>query len=142
MKKIIYTLLFVFSGLFVFGQNADAILGTYQNPNGKSRLEYFKSGNTYSAKIVWLSVPNDENGNPRKDVNNSDKSLRNRPVMGLVSITGLKFDGKDTYTDGKAYRVDEGDEVKLKVKVNEDGSLSVTGSKMGIPGKTQIWKKL
>ena len=133
-------MLFVFSGFFLFAQNANALVGTYVNPNGKSHSEFFKSGDTYSAKIVWLSEPNDENGNPRKDVNNPDKSLRGRPVMGLVTITGLKFDGKDTYTDGKAYRVAEGDEVKMKIKVNGDGTLSVTGSK-GIFSKTQIWKK-
>ena len=141
MKKLLCTLLFVFGGFFLFAQNADAIVGTYVNPNGQSHLEYFKSGNTYSGKIVWLSEPNDANGKPRKDVKNPDKSLRDRPVMGLVTVTGLKFDGKDTYTDGKAYRVAQGDEVKMKIKVNSDGTLSVTGSK-GIFSKTQIWKKV
>jgi len=140
MKKIIYTLLFVFSGFFVFGQSENAIIGTYSNPNGKSKMEYFKSGNTYSAKIVWLKEPNDDKGNPRTDVNNPDKSLRDRPLMGLVTITGLKYDGNGNYIDGKAYRVDEGDEVKLKVKVNEDGSINVTGSK-SIFSKTLTWKK-
>ena len=141
MKKLFYTFLFVFSGFFLFAQNADAIVGTYVNPNGQSHLEYFKSGDTYSGKIVWLSEPNDASGNPRKDVKNPDKSLRNRPVMGLVTVTGLKFDGKDTYTDGRAYRVAEGDEVKMKIKINKDGSLDVTGSK-GPFSKTQTWKKL
>jgi len=141
MKKIIYILLFVISGFFAFGQNENDIVGTYSKPDGKSKIEFFKTGSTYSGKIVWLSEPNDSNGNPRKDVKNPDKSLRDKPLLGLVTITGLKYDGKGNYLDGKAYRVAEGDEVKFKIKLNGDGTIDVTGSKFGIP-KTETWKKL
>ncbi|MDR2971328.1 MAG: DUF2147 domain-containing protein [Bacteroidales bacterium] len=95
MKKIFYTLLFVFSGIFIYGQSADAIVGTYLKADGKSKVEFYKSGDTYSGKVVWLKEPNDENGKPRKDVKNPDKSLRDRALLGLVTITGLKFDGNN-----------------------------------------------
>ena len=141
MKKLFFTLLFVISGLFVFGQNADAIVGTYLNADLKSKIEFFKSGDTYCGKIVWLKEPNDENGNPKKDVKNPDKALRSRPLMGLVNITGLKYDGNGKYIDGKVYRPAEGDELKFKVKINADGSIDVTGTK-GIFSLTKTWKKL
>jgi uncharacterized protein (DUF2147 family) len=141
MKKVFYTLFFVFCGFFLFGQKADAIVGTYLNADGKSKIEFFKSGDTYSGKIVWLQTPNDEKGNPKKDVKNSDKSLRDRPLMGLVNITGLKYDGDGKYVDGKVYRPAEGDELKLRVKINADGSIDVTGTKYGI-NITKTWKKL
>ena len=141
MKKIFYTLFLITIGFFVYGQSADAIVGTYLNADLKSKIEFFKSGDTYSGKIVWLKEPNDENGNPKKDVKNPDKSLRNRPLMGLVNITGLKYDGGGKYIDGKVYRPAEGDELKFKVKVNADGSIDVTGTK-GIFSLTKTWKKL
>ena len=140
MKKTLYTLLFIFSGFFLFGQSADAIVGTYLKDDGKSKIEFFKSGDTYSGKIVWLKEPNDANGNPKKDVKNPDKSLRDRPLMGLINITGLKYDKDGKYIDGKAYRPAEGDEVKFRVKVNADGSITATGSKYGF-SKTETWKK-
>ena len=140
MKTFFCTLLFSFSGFFLFGQNADAIVGTYLKADGKSKIEFYKSGSAYSGKIVWLKEPNDEKGNPKKDVKNSDKSLRERPLMGLVNITGLKYDGEGKYIDGKAYRPVEGDEVKFKVAVKEDGDIAATGSKYGF-SKTEVWKK-
>ena len=140
MKKFFYTLLFVFCGCFVYGQSSDAILGTYLKADGKSKIEFFKSGDTYSGKIVWLKESKDEKGNPKKDVKNPEKSLRERPLLGLVNITGLKYDGEGKYVDGKAYRPVEGDEVKFKIKVNGDGTISVTGSKYGF-SKTETWKK-
>jgi uncharacterized protein (DUF2147 family) len=115
MKKTFYTLLFVFCGFFVYGQSADAILGTYLKADGKSKIEFYKSGDTYSGKIVWLKEPNDDKGNPKKDVKNPDKSLRERALIGLVNITGLKYEGDGKYVDGKAYRPVERDEVKFKI---------------------------
>jgi len=140
MKKVFYTLLFVLSGFFVYGQAADAIVGTYLKADGKSKVEFFKSGSTYSGKVVWLKEPNDEKGNPKKDPKNPEKSLRERPLMGMITITGLKYDGEGKYVDGKAYRPADGDEVKFKVKVNDDGTITVTGSKYGF-SKTETWKK-
>ena len=141
MKNFFYTLLFVISGCFVYGQSTDAILGTYLKADGKSKIEFFKSGETYSGKIVWLKEPNDAQGNPKKDVKNPDKSLREKPLLGLVNITGLKYEGEGRYVDGKAYRPVEGDEVKFKIKVNGDGTITATGSKYGF-SKTETWKKL
>ena len=141
MKKLFYTLLFVFCGSFLFAQSADALIGTYLKADGKSKIEFFKSGDTYSGKIVWLQNPNDEKGNPKKDVKNPDKALRDRPLIGLVNITGLKYEGEGKYTGGKAYRPAEGDEAKFKVKVNSDGSITVTGTIAAIFSKTETWKK-
>jgi uncharacterized protein (DUF2147 family) len=140
MKKVLHTLLFLFFGFFVYGQSADALVGTYLKADGKSKVEFFKSGETYSGKVVWLKEPNDEKGNPKKDPKNPDKSLRERPLMGMVTITGLKYDGNGKYIEGKAYRPAEGDEVKFKVIVNNDGTINVTGTKFGF-SKTETWKK-
>jgi uncharacterized protein (DUF2147 family) len=140
MKKLFSTLLFAFSGLFMYAQTADALVGTYLKADGKSKVEFFKSGETYSGKVVWLKEPNDDKGNPKKDPKNPDKSLRERPLMGMITITGLKYDGEGKYVEGKAYRPAEGDEVKFRVKVNGDGTVSVTGSKYGF-SKTETWKK-
>jgi uncharacterized protein (DUF2147 family) len=140
MKKVFYTLLFVFCGFFVFGQSENAIVGTYLKADGKSKVEFYKSGSAYCGKVVWLKEPNDEKGNPKKDVKNPDKSLRERNLVGIVTITGLKYEGNGKYIDGKAYRPAEGDEVKFKVQVNNDGTINVTGSKYGF-SKTEIWKK-
>jgi uncharacterized protein (DUF2147 family) len=131
MKKAVFIFFLSVCVSFIYGQNADAIVGKYLKEDGESKIEFYKSGNTYSGKVVWLKEPNDKNGNPKKDVNNPDKSLRERQLMGIITISGLKFDGDGRYVDGKAYRPVEGDEVKIKVKVNDNGTINVTGSKYG-----------
>jgi uncharacterized protein (DUF2147 family) len=132
---------FLLSAFCLSAQNADALVGTYLKADGKSKIEFFKSGSTYSGKVVWLKEPNDDKGAPKKDIKNPDKSLRARAIMGLVTITGLKYDGEGKYVEGTAYRPTDGDEVKFKVKVNGDGNISVTGTKALIFSKTETWKK-
>jgi uncharacterized protein (DUF2147 family) len=141
MKNLALSLVFALCGLFLFGQSADALVGTYLKADGKSKIEFFKSGSTYSGKVVWLKEPNDVNGNPKKDPKNPDKSLRERPLMGMVTITGLTYDGDGKYVGGTAYRPVDGDEVKFKVKVNDDGSINVTGTKALIFSRTETWKR-
>jgi len=133
-------MLLLFCGSFIFAQKADDLVGTYLKADGKSKVEFYKSGTTYSGKVVWLKEPNDEKGNPKKDPKNPDKSLRERPLLGMVTITGLKYDGEGKYIEGKAYRPAEGDEVKFSVKVKGDGTIDVKGTKYGF-SKTETWKK-
>lgn len=140
MKNLFLLLILTIFGLFLFAQDADALVGTYTKGDGNSKSEFFKSGNSYSGKIVWLKEPNDENGKPKKDVKNPDKELRSRPVIGLVNMTGLTYVGDGKYINGKAYRPTDGNTADLSIKVNGDGTISVTGSKYGI-SRTATWKK-
>ena len=140
MKKIIFVLTLLFCSSFIFAQKSDDLVGTYLKADGKSKVEFYKSGDTYSGKVVWLKEPNDDKGNAKKDPKNPDKSLRERPLLGMVTITGLKYDGEGKYIEGKAYRPAEGDEVKFSVKVKGDGTIDVKGTKYGF-SKTETWKK-
>ena len=54
--------------------NADAIIGEWYTENNKSVVKIYKQGGKYFGKIIWLKVPNDKNGYPKKDKNNPDKN--------------------------------------------------------------------
>lgn len=104
---------------------SDAILGKWKSSDGKTTVEIYKSGNTYSGKIVGLQEPYDASGKPRTDIKNPDVSLRNRPLIGLLVLSNLKFKdgfwkGGDIYSsqNGKSYTCDvwlEGNDI-LKMK--------------------------
>ena len=133
MKKTLFLLCALGFLNFAVAQNADALIGTYLKADGKSKIEFFKSGNTYSGKIVWLKEPLDKNGNPKTD-------SKGKPLMGMIVITNLKHEGNGSYIEGKCYRPVENDEIKFKLKLQPDGIIEVTGSKWGF-SKTEKWKK-
>ena len=142
MKKLFFVVLSVCTFSFCYSQQQadDITTGVFLRKDGKSKVQFFKSGETYSAKIVWLKVPYDKDGKPHIDKKNPDKKLQTRPIMGMVIITGLRFIGNGEYVGGQCYRPTDGDEVKLKVKLSVNGELDVTGSKFGI-SKTEKWQR-
>ena len=93
--KLLLNFVFAILSLSISAQNhPDDLIGKWVNEDASARFEFFKTGNTYNAKIIWLAKPQNENGEQKLDKNNPDKKLRNRPIVGLVIINGLQFFSK------------------------------------------------
>jgi uncharacterized protein (DUF2147 family) len=55
----------------------------------------------------------------KKDVKNPDKNLRTRNIVGITSLTSLRWNGKE-YTDGKIYNAPSGDTYSCKVWIKNN----------------------
>lgn len=64
-----------------YAQQADDILGRWQNPSGEGRIEIFKKENQYYGRLYWLKNPNNAQGKPKLDEKNSNPTLRSRPLV-------------------------------------------------------------
>ena len=143
MKKSILAVFTLLLSLASFAQKlpADQITGVWQCDDYK--IEVFKSGNTYSAKLLWSKEMFEADGKtPKKDVKNPNEKLRGRSVQGLTHITGLIYkDGE--YVDGKLYSVQDGNTYSIKGKLKGPDDLETRGYK-GIPlvGKSFRWKRV
>lgn len=140
--KLLLTFVFAVLSLSISAQkNPDDLLGKWINEDATARFEFFKTGNTYNAKIIWLINPKNENGEQKLDKNNPDKKLRNRPILGLVILTGLKFSINDLmWIRGKIYSPEKGETVNCKIKINNRNELALTASK-SIFLSTIKWKR-
>ncbi|HOO43038.1 MAG TPA: DUF2147 domain-containing protein [Bacteroidales bacterium] len=117
----------------------DKILGYIwqsQREAGKTRFEKAEDG-TYLARIEWIPVSaNDENP---KDFRNPDKSLRDRPLLGMIYSSGI------VYEEGKwiapyMYHPNFGITASKGVFFfNKDGELIVRGYKWGF-SSTECYK--
>jgi uncharacterized protein (DUF2147 family) len=124
--KILFVLIFaIFSK--VFAQTGEtAIIGKWESDKKDVKLEFFKTGNEYQAKLLWGNQIVESDGmTSKKDAKNPDQSLRSRNIIGIVSVTGLKWDGEE-YTGGKIYNPPSGDTYKCKVWI-KDGKLNLRG---------------
>jgi uncharacterized protein (DUF2147 family) len=140
--KILLTFVFAVLSLSVSAQNKpDDLLGKWINEDATARFEFFKTGNTYNAKIIWLANPKNENGGLKLDKNNPDKKLRNRPILGLVMLTGLQFSANNSmWNTGKIYNPEQGEILACKIKLNNKNELALTVSK-NIFSLTKKWKR-
>ncbi|MBO9673352.1 MAG: DUF2147 domain-containing protein [Sphingobacteriaceae bacterium] len=143
MKKSIVAVFALLLSLASFAQKlpADQILGTWKCTDYK--IEVFKTGNTYSARLLWSKEMFEADGKTaKKDVKNPNEKLRGRSVQGLTHITDLVYrDGE--YVDGKLYSVQDGNTYSLKGKLKSLNELETRGYK-GIPlvGKSFKWNRV
>lgn len=142
MKNLFLIWLIAFvTGSFAQTVKADDILGTWLTGNGKAKVQIYKSGDKYNGKIVWLKNPTYEDGKPKVDKNNSDKTKQSTPIMGLNLLKGFVFDD-DEWEDGTIYDPENGKTYSCNIKMR-NGSLDVRGYVgFSMLGRTQIWIKV
>ncbi|MCH7401733.1 DUF2147 domain-containing protein [Belliella kenyensis] len=145
MKNLIFPSFLILFSLFMtslsFAQNADDILGEWYTTEKDAKIKIFKSGNKYSGKIVWLKEPN-ENGKPKVDENNSDKSKRGQPIQGLELLSDFEWNGK-VWENGTIYDPSSGKTYSCTIKKKDDKTIDVRGYiGISLAGKSVEWTKV
>lgn len=137
MKRIICAIALLL--LAASAAMAQDVVGKWKLDDGSAIVEIYQEGDVFNGKIVWLNEPNMSDGRPAVDVNNPDKSLRTRQIIGLNMLHGLKATD-DGYSGGKIYDPNNGKTYNCSMKV-EGNTLKVRGSldKRGLLGRTMDW---
>lgn len=137
MKKIIFSIIALMMPLgAAFAQD---VVGKWKLDDGSAIVEVYQQGDAFNGKIVWLAEPTEADGTPAKDLNNPDKSLRSRQLIGLNMLSGLKKSGNE-YKGGSIYDPGNGKTYNCSMKL-EGNVLKVRGSldKRGLIGRTMDW---
>lgn len=142
MRKLLFALILGIISIPAFSQNDD-IIGKWQNPSGEGRIEISKEGDKYIGKLYWLKEPNDENGQPKKDVKNPDKEKQSRPVQGLQILKGFVAKGKGSYEDGTIYDPKSGKTYSCKMTLKDADKLDIRGYVgLSLLGRTETWTRV
>lgn len=124
-----------------FAQEDPLVKHFWYNEEKTAKIQIYKATDgKFYGKIAWLKEPV-RDGKPRTDINNTDKSRRNAPLMGLMILKEFKKDSDHTYLDGTIYDPKNGK--TYSCKITEKGeSLDVRGYiGFSIIGRTTVWTK-
>ena len=138
MKNLIFDLIFLLLPIFCSAQNEE-VTGKWYSDNKSGIVEVSIENGICSGKLVALAEPDDKNGQPYKDGLNKNKSLRNRPLLGIYIFEGLRKEGQ-VWKGGKVYDPESGNTYDCTVKA-VDGKLHVRGF-IGPFGKTLKWERV
>jgi uncharacterized protein (DUF2147 family) len=127
--------------------SGDDILGVWLNEDKDAHVEIYKEGNKYYGKIIWLKTPIDEDtGKPKLDKENSDESLRSRPVMGLLLLKDFVFDGDDEWENGEIYDPKSGKTYSCYMEFPDEDNkdyLKIRGYiGVSLLGRTTYWTRV
>lgn len=106
-------------------------LGTWYTAEQKSTVRVAACGNAICGSIVALKEPNDPaTGKPKIDRNNADAGQRNRPIIGVPIVIGMKPDGAGKWS-GQVYNPEDGKTYSGSLTLTGANSLKVEGCVMG-----------
>ncbi len=127
---------------------ADDVRGTYWNADKTAHIRIYRAKNgKYYGKIEHLVEPNDASGNPKKDPNNPDKSLRDRDRLGMVIMKSFEWnESEQKWEDGTIYDPNNGKTYDGYMRFEGDdlNTLYLRGYVMGMTwlGRTSEWTRI
>lgn len=139
MKNLVLLLLFSFLNNIQAHEKFDEIIGIWLNEDKTNKIEIYKSGDTYFGKIVWIKKLESNPSQQLKDKNNPNPELRNRNILGMDIISGLKYKSGE-WVNGTIYTPKKGIYADCNVKLLSNGQLKITVSKSGFT-KSQKWTR-
>ncbi len=131
-----------------FAVEESEVLAEWLVESGDARVEIYKAADgTYEGRLCWLKEPeypagDPEAGKPRRDRDNPDKALRDRPMQGLVFMTGFRYDGDGKWKGGKVYDAENGKTYSCKMTLKDRETLEIRGYiGVSLLGRNQTWKR-
>ncbi len=99
------------------------------------------SDNTYAGKIEKILPESAEN--PGLTCKNCPGNFRNKPLLGLRILSGLKRQDGQTFSGGEILDPDDGKVYQCEIRLSKDGNtLEVTGYlSFNWIGHSEIWRK-
>ncbi len=132
--------LLLMAKIYSYAQSDD-IVGIWLTDEDKSQVRIFKATNgKYYGKIEWLKEDKD-----KKDINNPDESLRDKPELGLIILKGFSYnEEKKQWVGGTVYDPKNGKTYDCYMWFEDDPQLlQIKGYVLGMKfiGRETTWRK-
>jgi uncharacterized protein (DUF2147 family) len=128
MKKIfVTTTIFILAIFSVFAQEQTPgnIVGIWLSEDCNVKIEIYKAGPQYFGRQVWGQFLYEADGTtPKKDVHNSNESLRRRDLKNLIILNNFDYD-RGVYTGGTFYDYKSGKRYNSIIKLHGPNVLKV-----------------
>jgi uncharacterized protein (DUF2147 family) len=103
--------------------NTPSPVGEWLVADGSARIRIQPCGDALWGVIVWAS-------DPGKDKNNPDPALRNRSVIGMPVLLGMKKSGQNRW-EGRVYNAKTGRTYTANISLVSENVLRVEGCVLG-----------
>ena len=148
IKRIVFLafILCFLSGMVHADSGADAILGHWISTRNNVKVQVYKEGSEFKARVTWFKDTDDKSKpmETRKDENNPDPKLRQRKVLGMQVLSQLRYNTKSKrWENGKIYDAKTGRTWSSVAYLSDDGLLNVKGYwQFEFIGKTMRFRKI
>jgi uncharacterized protein (DUF2147 family) len=121
------------------------IEGLWLVENKEAHIRVERCGENLCARIVWMKHPTDERGQPRLDVNNPDRSLRDRPILGINLLKEVPAEPVEdgVWSRGRIYDPQRGRYYRCSLWLDGPDQLRLRGYvRISLLGRTTRWTRI
>jgi uncharacterized protein (DUF2147 family) len=145
MKEIIILLsVMICTTISVAQKTENSIVGIWKTELAKILIYKTTSGH-YAGKVIAIDEPLDPKTKlPKTDLNNPNKNVNQKPIIGLVVLYGFTFNTtSQIWEGGKIYDPNNGKTYSCKMTLTDNNNIKVRGF-IGISliGRTEIWTRV
>jgi uncharacterized protein (DUF2147 family) len=120
--------------------DSDSVLGLWKNED--ATFEIFANEGKLGAKIVALREPLAPDGKAKTDVHNPDASKHERPIIGMVFMSGFTPAGPGKWEHGSIYDPNSGNTYSCNMELEGSDTLKVrTFIGISLIGSTDVWTR-
>lgn len=105
--------------------------GVWRMSNGKVTVRVSPCGPRLCGTVVGLKKAHDNKGRPRRDKENPNPALRQRPVIGLTILSNMRAAGEGRWT-GTIYNPDDGNTYSSRMQLQGPATMKVDGCVAGV----------
>jgi uncharacterized protein (DUF2147 family) len=115
-------------------------IGVWKNED--ATFEIYENGGKLSARILALREPKTPEGKEKTDIHNPDRSKQDRPIIGLVFMSGFSQKSDSRWDHGTIYDPKTGNTYSCILELDGPDRIKVRGF-IGIAliGRTDVWTR-
>jgi uncharacterized protein (DUF2147 family) len=127
--------------LLAVGSDTVSPVGIWKNDD--ATFEIFEDQGKLSGKIVALREPRTPEGKEKTDIHNPDAAKRERPIVGLVFLSGFTQKSQTRWENGTIYDPKSGNTYSCSMELDGPEKINMRGF-IGISliGRTDVWTRV
>jgi uncharacterized protein (DUF2147 family) len=133
-RRALLPLIAVFAAAFSVPAKSASPEGLWLVEDQAGRIRIEKCGNEMWGFLAWQKEA-------RNDTNNPNPALRNKSMVGVPILLGMKPVGDDRW-EGNVYNPRDGKTYSSKIAMLPSGKLEIKGCVMGILCSGENWSRL
>jgi uncharacterized protein (DUF2147 family) len=103
------------------------LVGVWESEEKNLQIEMFENDGKFFGRMIYFKCSTDEVMRTLKDIENPDKDLIDRKLLGLTLVTELAYQGDNVWDDGKIYDPNSGRTFEARIQVTGPQSATVRG---------------
>ena len=110
-----------------FARPGYQLVGVWESEDKDLQIEMFENDCEFYGRMIYFKCSSDEIMSTLKDIENPDKELTTRKLLGLMLVTQLDYKGNNVWDDGKIYDPNSGLTFEARIQLTGPETATVRG---------------